>query len=825
MITFQKHTVPTGPDVGVDRQKLRRQQDRGRLIKLARGIFVTPDLYTNNAGLQQDLLGNYARIATVLATGKKDDRDPAHRTPMLFGLSALNKGFTKGADGVSRLFLYGTRNDVINLTPTCEVVLVRAERTKQFSGGHKTDRYMLETSHDRLGVTTVIVPSRHRALADALQLPETHVAAIQDEDLTEHLHQFMDRGELNLAWVAALAKESQVGAIHYSRVLSRLNDIESFAKTEAITRRERRYDVYWCQRLIGHMASSIKGVRYHYNDGWVLPLGTDFRPAANRGALESIVLGNDTDVDTQNWRQVNRIPPYIQTLLEENSNGIETPLAYKVGNHGRHLCNIDIVAEGATPFSTVDQHSDDTRLSGIQLPGLVAAKNPSNIEDPQVVTSNQGHQLKFVAPDWWTDATAAIKQNLNTRKFARLSGMQLKVPCTVSTDKDGNRVVTPADGENFTHILKVAGSNELSHLPAAEYMGMSLAKAAGYPTPEIAMIEVPMHPHGAYLVERFDIPGNSALAPSDGGAGNYILEDFASMIGNPNDPSAKYEGSYEACLPVIEQTCTDPEASKRNFIEYITLNYLLLNGDLHLKNLSLIKEPSTMLDKWSFVGLTPAYDITSVPNSFGYGNRLGMCINEQTYEGYPHAEGVTEVELVRLAMTAGLDFTDACELLTDTVLRVEGAYRDFSANLLRDKNIAGTDVANKLHETLGDISERVTDFKDRLEQMAEARILFGSDDKALAAACYGDPNGKPKNESLVPLLQREGASEQISVTAAAAFRHMNANDTEAEAEDEPVFGKRRQKSDTLPPLNLRTYSDDESIETGSDKSYFGPPAP
>lgn len=99
----------------------------------------------------------------------------------------------------------------------------------------------------------------------------------------------------------------------------------------------------------------------------------------------------------------------------------------------------------------------------------------------------------------------------------------------------------------------------------------------------------------AYLTRRFDRVA---------GAENLHMEDFAAILGMQGGSSGrKYSYSYEALAAAIRETSTAPVADVLRFFRMVLINYLLCNGDAHLKNFALLGQTGGSMV------LSPAYDI------------------------------------------------------------------------------------------------------------------------------------------------------------------------------------------------------------------------
>ena len=68
----------------------------------------------------------------------------------------------------------------------------------------------------------------------------------------------------------------------------------------------------------------------------------------------------------------------------------------------------------------------------------------------------------------------------------------------------------------------------------------------------------------------------------------------------------KYDGSYEQVAKIIYQFTTNKKESLKEYFKIVVMNYLLKNGDGHLKNFGLL-----FSSDFSEIYLSPAYDIVN----------------------------------------------------------------------------------------------------------------------------------------------------------------------------------------------------------------------
>ncbi len=180
----------------------------------------------------------------------------------------------------------------------------------------------------------------------------------------------------------------------------------------------------------------------------------------------------------------------------------------------------------------------------------------------------------------------------NLAELAQGSAGRLSIPgvqTKLSVRVEKGRVVPAA--VNGTHILKPPVP-QWPEMPQNENLIMSLAAVAG--------IEIP--PHGVltnkaeekfYIVKRFDRRGQAT---------RIHVEDFCQAGDVPRD--MKYRRSAEFCGKLINRIASFPRIEVQKFFRLILFNFLVGNGDAHLKNYSFIYSRQR-------TALSPAYDLVA----------------------------------------------------------------------------------------------------------------------------------------------------------------------------------------------------------------------
>ena len=148
------------------------------------------------------------------------------------------------------------------------------------------------------------------------------------------------------------------------------------------------------------------------------------------------------------------------------------------------------------------------------------------------------------------------------------------------------------DKESFSikdYIIKTWGL-EFPYLAENEYFSMKAVEKAGVWIPNIELSKNKKF----LLVESFIHQGKEIMG----------FEEVLSLM-NKNKIN-KYQGSYEQVSKVIMQFSTNKTESMQQFFKTIVMNYLLKNGDAHLKNFGLLFN-----DDFTNIKFAPAYDIVT----------------------------------------------------------------------------------------------------------------------------------------------------------------------------------------------------------------------
>jgi len=223
----------------------------------------------------------------------------------------------------------------------------------------------------------------------------------------------------------------------------------------------------------------------------------------------------------------------------------------------------------------------------------------------------------------------------------RLSGVQIKAPMSLTPDG----ALVPAIDQPFTHILKPAGTAGFEMLPIVEWLCLELGRAAGFEVPDAALIEMPDGMAPALVVERFDI----RRGPKDDR--RLAMEDFCSILDLP--AAAKYDGTIKRMARGMRQLSTDPVADLDILFRRAVFACLIADGDMHLKNLAMLKTAEAGTKAFTKVRFAPLYDAVNTRVFPGLGgDRMALKLNGKD-------DRLTHHDFLALARTIGLTAGDA----------------------------------------------------------------------------------------------------------------------------------------------------------------------
>lgn len=358
-----------------------------------------------------------------------------------------------------------------------------------------------------------------------------------------------------------------------------------------------------------------------------------------------------------------KLPPFIVSLLPEG--WLETVLKDHRDERAllrsgkRYMSNITIVSTAeelaSLPADILGTRLADHRRNGL-FAGTYAGPGRSAIE------KDFEHRLAalYARPD-----------------MPRLSGIQIKAPMHLAPDG----TLSPSGGVPFTHILKPAGTGGFEHLPLIEWIGLTLAHGIGLPAPEIALVAMPDGMPPALLVERFEI-----CARADDPR-MLAMEDMCSVL--DLTPEEKYSGTIERVARALRALSSEPEEDLLVLLKRVLFAWLIADGDMHLKNLALLKTAHPGEPVFRSVRFAPVYDTLTTRVFPGLEHdRMALKLGGKD-------ERLRRADFVALAMLAGLRAGDANAALDDVLARLAAAIDGIAVPPACVRDAASAAVAGK----------------------------------------------------------------------------------------------------------------------------------
>jgi serine/threonine-protein kinase HipA len=272
------------------------------------------------------------------------------------------------------------------------------------------------------------------------------------------------------------------------------------------------------------------------------------------------------------------------------------------------------------------------------------------------------HGAETVPPS--ADETLPGNTKPNAYRFS-LAGVQLKFSA-LNNDGKGGGLTIPAEGVGGSWIVKLP-SQQFAGVPENEFSMMTLARMIGMDVPAIDLIDLDAItglPEGigdlkgqALAVKRFDRTEDGAIH----------TEDFAQVFGV--FPDEKYErASYTNIGRVVGVETGN--AGVAEFIRRLVFSALIGNGDMHLKNWSMIYPDQRR------AALSPAYDLVSTIPYF-----VGEDTAALKYSRTKRMNELTADELRHLAARARLPEKLVIDTAAETVQRFRDTWNLESKNL------------------------------------------------------------------------------------------------------------------------------------------------
>ena len=204
-----------------------------------------------------------------------------------------------------------------------------------------------------------------------------------------------------------------------------------------------------------------------------------------------------------------------------------------------------------------------------------------------------GKKLSFVLPFSRPDYDK-VKLQVTPDRMS-ISGIQTKISLVLN---EGRLEMVKSGGEYILKPKPNGAFQRLEATPINEHLTMQIASQVfEIKVADNALVQFE-DGELAYLVRRFDVLPEGKRS---------LQEDFAQIAARSEETHGKnykYDCSYEEIGELIQKYVATYKVDLERFFKLIIFNYLVNNGDAHMKNFSLIRRELT-----GEYNLSPAYDL------------------------------------------------------------------------------------------------------------------------------------------------------------------------------------------------------------------------
>ncbi len=194
------------------------------------------------------------------------------------------------------------------------------------------------------------------------------------------------------------------------------------------------------------------------------------------------------------------------------------------------------------------------------------------------------------------DKKEFLSKTLELSTHLSISGVQDKISLKIGkgklipTVKDGQYILKPVPLMEYGELIEDVAKNEHFTMQlASQVFGVETASNC-----LIAFCDGEL----AYMTKRFDRVNEKKIHQED-------FCSLAKQTKNTHGKNYKYDYSYEQIGGLIKNYLPTYKLELVKYFKLVLFNYLVGNGDAHLKNFSVTQRPSKEY------GLSPAYDLLS----------------------------------------------------------------------------------------------------------------------------------------------------------------------------------------------------------------------
>ncbi len=254
-----------------------------------------------------------------------------------------------------------------------------------------------------------------------------------------------------------------------------------------------------------------------------------------------------------------------------------------------------------------------------------------------------------------------------------ISGVQIKHSLKLDNKK---LVLTESGGEYILKPVPLSLIENVEAVPANEHFSMQLANQVFGIKTALNAIVFFADEQPAYIIKRFDIlPGGRRL----------LQEDFAQISGVTEENEGvnyKYNSTYEDIAELIKKHVKAYKIETEKYYKIVLFNYIICNGDAHLKNFSLYRN-----EEYGDYLLTPAYDLmnTSLHIKTESDTALDLFKDGYMTDAFKAGSKYTRIDFYEFGLRIGIPETRVNKFLDEFVGKEAEIINLINNSLLSDE--------------------------------------------------------------------------------------------------------------------------------------------
>ncbi len=365
--------------------------------------------------------------------------------------------------------------------------------------------------------------------------------------------------------------------------------------------KRREFKLFFYGWEIGQLTGLSSEYRFEYSPSWKTELSPQL-PLNLRPAYES-----------------RQMPAFFENMLPEGWMESQLQASFKIAEEDafgllatgqKYLSNLTLRPSNLEAFE-VTYDTLQLRLSDL-------------VPEPSNVLTVQDHIIE-------QNNLQDVLRGLGAKGPVRVSGVQAKLPVSLTMSTSFLPILELGVlGNSCSHIIKYQ-SPTFPNMVENEWATMELARRAGLNVATVRMIEssntTDLFNERALLIERYDVPDRRDLDEMRPNLKLALQEDMASLLNLTR--SEKYRTSAEN----VARALVDLKLSQEDlwlYFSHLVFSWFVGNGDLHAKNISVIKWliPGKLGSYPDIFGSTysPIYDLLNT-RVYLPGDKFAIMIN------------------------------------------------------------------------------------------------------------------------------------------------------------------------------------------------------